>query len=87
MVEHEETIDRLKAALGALASALDTQAEPLRYAHHGGYFGNNESPANRPPRMNRRGGVNGNTSHYKTNNRGGGSTGGYRSYRGGAPAF
>jgi hypothetical protein len=82
MMHHEETMDKLKVALGALSSALDTSApEPH------GYYGNNESPANRPPRMNRRGGANGNTSHYKTNNRGGGSTGGYRNYRGGASSF
>ena len=60
---HEETIGRLKAALGALSSALDT---PSFNGHFETGFGNHEA-ANRPPRMDRRGANN----NYRTNYRGG----------------
>ncbi len=88
---HDETIERLKAAFGALVLSLgpslhngsvpptthgsyrggyagrsDHVTDDHTTASHGGRWLHGETPANRPPR----GGVNGNTSHYKTNNRG-----------------
>lgn len=51
---------------GGYAGRSDHASNTDGRASHGDRWLRSETPANRPPR----GGVNGNTSHYKTNNRG-----------------
>jgi hypothetical protein len=88
LAEHEETMAKLKSAFASIALALDVL--PGRHDMDATTLGQ-EFPANRPPRMSRRGGINGfSDSHYKNNNRGGRGgalNGGYRSYRNNAPGF
>ena len=90
LIEHEETIVKLRSAFGLIAVALDIQPGRPQADADGALFCH-EMPANRPPRMSRRGGANSvNTSHYKKYNRGGGAdhyTGGYMGYRGNPPGF
>ena len=93
LAEHEETVEKLRAAFGMISVALGVGLP------QGGFEArvDDDAPAHRPGRMTRRGGANSvNTSHYKNNNRGGGGghghngngvNGGYRGYRGGAPGF
>lgn len=89
LTEHEETIGKLKAAFGMIAVALDVQrpaTPPQAYPFVFNGSGNaargssiHEMPANRPPRLLRRGGFNnannrdassGNSVYYKNNNKG-----------------
>jgi hypothetical protein len=94
LAEHEETMERLKSVFGMISCVLkgtgthlDSLGTNLQMTgRYHWMHGNNETPSSRPPRLDRRGGVNGNTSHYKNNNRGGVS-GGYRGVKGGAQGF
>lgn len=88
LAEHEEAMGKLKAAFGMIAIALDIQ--PAVHMPEYGGPGNTDMPANRPPRLSRRGGVSCvNTSQYKNYNRGGAHnfSGGYRGHMGNAPGF
>ena len=103
LAEHEETMGKLKAAFGMIAVALDCKLDCKMDIQSGrpnahsffqmpeyGGPGDSEMPANRPPRLSRRGGVSCvNTSQYKNYNRGGGHnfSGGYRGHMGHAPGF
>ena len=88
LAEQEETMGKLKAAFGMIALALDIQqprvtVDPFGHSVHDTASGSHafqmDTPANRPPRMSRGGGVNCvNTSHYKNTNRGGGQNSGFR---------
>lgn len=87
LAEHEETIEKLKAAFGVIAVALDIQ-RPVAPPDPFGFNGSSnaatgsstfEMPANRPPRLLRRGGFNnmnnrdessGNSVYHKNHNKG-----------------
>lgn len=95
LAEHEETVERLKSAFGMISCALSPclDSPPLQqsgcvYRRAGDCHrsGSNDEQSNRPGRLDRRARSNSNTSHYKTNNRGGAS-GGYQNYRGANSSF
>ena len=90
MITFMETMEKLKAAFGMIAMALDIQrpgvtVDPFGHSGHDTVAGGPafDTPANRPPRMSRRGGVNCvNTAHYKNYNKGGGQSHGRGGFRG-----